>query len=177
MGRFPGRTLTGVVALAVAATLTACGSSSATASAAANAAPGRLSVVAVEDFWGSIAKQLGGDHVEVKSLIASPDTDPHDYEPTPRDARALAAAKVVITNGIGYDGWADKLLAANRVSGRAVIDVGDLVGSKDGDNPHQWYSPAAVDKVIAQIAAEYKKLDPADAADFDRQRTAFETTA
>src|SRR4051794_22369556 len=117
MGRFPGRTLTGLVALAVVAALTACGSSSATSSAAA-AAPRRLPVVAVEDFWGSIAKQLGGDYVEVESLIANPDTDPHDYEPTPRDARALASAKLVITNGIGYDGWADKLLAANRMSGR-----------------------------------------------------------
>jgi zinc/manganese transport system substrate-binding protein len=138
---------------------------------------GKVAVVAAEDFWGSIAKQLGGSHATVSSLIANPDTDPHDYEPTAGDGRVVASARFVITNGIGYDPWSDKLLAANPVSGRAVLKVGDLVGLKEGDNPHQWYSPDTVDKVIAAITAQYKKLDPTDAAYFDEQRTNFETTA
>ena len=50
---------------------------------------------------------------------------------------------MAIVNGIGYDTWASKLLAANPSSGRVVLDVGGLLGLKEGDNPHQWYSPPA----------------------------------
>ena len=75
------------------------------------------------------------------SIIVNPDTDPHSYEPTPSDARTMAGAKIAIVNGIGYDKWASQLLAANPVSGRTVLDVGDVLGLKEGDNPHQWYSP------------------------------------
>jgi zinc/manganese transport system substrate-binding protein len=112
----------------------------------------------------------------VTSLITNPDTDPHDYEPTPGDGREIASAEFVIVNGIGYDPWADKLLSANPVSGRRVVKVGDVVGLEEGDNPHQWYSPDAVEKVITQITAAYKKLRPADAAYFDQQHDAFEST-
>jgi zinc/manganese transport system substrate-binding protein len=124
--------------------------------------------------WGSIAAQVGGSRVRVRSLVDNPATDPHDYEPTPADARAVANARVVVVNGIGYDPWADRLLGGSH---RAVVRVGDLVGLKPGDNPHQWYSPAAVDKVVAALADQFKAADPAHAADYDRQRTAFETEA
>src|SRR5690348_16196797 len=67
----------------------------------------KLAVVAAEGFWGSIAGQLGGTLAEVDSIVTNPNTDPHDYEPTPADARALASAELVIVNGIGYDPWAD----------------------------------------------------------------------
>src|SRR5215469_15847542 len=64
---------------------------------------GKITVVAAENFWGSIAGQLGGDHVQLTSIITNPQTDPHDYEPTPADARTVASAQLVIVNGIGYD--------------------------------------------------------------------------
>src|SRR5436853_2306006 len=89
-----------------------------------------LKVVAAENFWGSIAAQLGGDRVQVTSVITSPATDPHDYEPTAVDARTIAGAQLLIENGAGYDPWARKLAAANPVRGRIVLDVGDLVGVK-----------------------------------------------
>src|SRR5438105_3095775 len=152
--------------------LSACGSSSSSSTSSS----GKLAVVAAENFWGSIATQLGGDRVEVTSLITNPDTDPHDYEPTPGDGREIASARLVIVNRIGYDPWADKLLSANRASGRDVVKVGDLVGLKEGDNPHQWYSPETVEKVISQITAEYKKRRPADAAYFDQQHEKFESS-
>jgi zinc/manganese transport system substrate-binding protein len=135
----------------------------------------RLQVVAAESFWGSIASQLGGDRVHVTSVIANPATDPHDYEPTAADARTMAGAKLAIVNGIGYDPWAGKLLAANPVHGRVVLTVGDLVGLEPGRNPHRWYSPADVQNVIDRIARDYAKLDPKDAAYFKRQKARFET--
>jgi zinc/manganese transport system substrate-binding protein len=134
----------------------------------------KITVVAAENFWGSIAAQLGGDHVTVTSIINSPSIDPHDYEPTPADGREIATARFVIANGIGYDPWAAKLVAANPNPQRTVLTVGDLVGRKDGDNPHRWYSPDDVQKVISRITADYQRIDPADADYFDRQKQNYE---
>jgi zinc/manganese transport system substrate-binding protein len=134
-----------------------------------------LQVVAAENVWGSIASQLGGSRVHVTSVIASPATDPHDYEPTAADARTMAGAQLAIVNGIGYDPWAGKLIAANPVHGRVVLTVGDLLGLEPGANPHRWYSPTDVQKVIDQIARDYTKLDPKNATSFEQQKRRFET--
>src|SRR5881392_3604410 len=109
----------------LAALLLAVGAGGSAASLSASEAGGGLPVVAAENFWGSIAAQLGGDKVHVTSVITSPATDPHDYEPTAADARTLAGAQMAIVNGIGYDPWAGKLIAANPVHGRVVLTVGD----------------------------------------------------
>jgi zinc/manganese transport system substrate-binding protein len=137
---------------------------------------GPLRVVAAENFWGSIATQLGGDKVGVESIITNPDTDPHDYDPSATDARALANANVVIENGIGYDPWVSKLLAADHVSDQHVINVGTLVGVADGGNPHRWYNPTDVHTVIAAITAAYEAADPDDASYFATQQRNYETT-
>lgn len=134
-------------------------------------------MVAAENFWGSIAAQLGGDRVTVTSIIDSPDADPHDYEPTTADGRAIATADLVLVNGIGYDTWASRLAAANPVDGRTLLTVGDLVGVADGGNPHRWYNPADVRAVVAEITRDYQRIDPADSAYFGQQKAAFETTA
>jgi zinc/manganese transport system substrate-binding protein len=135
-----------------------------------------LRVVAAENFWGSIAAQLGGARVRVQSIIVNPDTDPHSYEPSAQDARTIADAQLTIVNGIGYDEWASHLLAADSASGRERLDVGGVLGLKTGENPHQWYSPAHVHAVIAAIVAGYDRLDPADVGYFAQRRRAFETT-
>src|SRR5438876_1525673 len=159
----------GWAALGVGLTLLLAGCGNGTDTAAATSpSPGSsgsavLTVVAAENFWGSIAAQLGGSHVAVTSIISNPDTDPHTYEPTTGDARTVASAKYVIVNGVGYDPWAPKLLAAQPSPGRRVLTVGDLVGVKEGGNPHRWYSPGDVGRVIDQITSDYKALDPADA--------------
>jgi zinc/manganese transport system substrate-binding protein len=157
--------------LVAAALLAGCGGSG----AATSASSGRLNVVAAEDFWGSIAAQLGGDRVQVTSIVTNPAADPHDYEPSSEDARTMASSQMAIVNGIGYDEWASKLLAANPASSRVELSVGDVLGLEDGDNPHQWYSPASVHEVIDRIVADYKGADPGNDRYFDRRRTAFET--
>lgn len=138
---------------------------------------GKIQVVVAESFWGSIAAQLGGDRVEVTSIITRPGIDPHGYEPTPKDGRAIAGAHYVVFNGLGYDTWASKAVDANPASNRRVLDIGALLGLHDGDNPHRWYFPGDVDRVIAQMTADYKAIAPGDAAYFDQQRDAFESTA
>jgi zinc/manganese transport system substrate-binding protein len=142
----------------------------------AQAGPGgRISVVAAENFWGSIAAQLGGDRVTVTSIVTNPDTDPHSYEATARDGRTFAAAQFVVVNGVGYDPWATSLLAADPTTGRTVLDVGKLVGIPAGGNPHRWYDPEDVDKVIGQIASDYARIDPKDATYFRGRMISFST--
>jgi zinc/manganese transport system substrate-binding protein len=158
--------------------LAACSTSSPTTSGTAGATAGgrHITVVATINAWGSIAAQLGGTRVQETSLITNPATDPHAYEPTPTDARVVAGAGVVIQNGIGYDSWAAKMLAANPVPGRAVLDVGKLVGIADGGNPHRWYSPTDVRAVVDQITADYAKTDPSGKGYFEQRKAAFLTT-
>jgi zinc/manganese transport system substrate-binding protein len=133
----------------------------------------KLAVVATINAWGSIASQLGGDRVQATSIITNPDTDPHSYEPSAADARTVADAKVVVENGIGYDAWADKMLASNPNPQRTVVSVGDTVGVAEGGNPHQWYSPDSVTKVANAITAAFKKADPNDSSYFDQQNQQF----
>jgi zinc/manganese transport system substrate-binding protein len=170
--RRSARTFLALAALALAsgATLTACASGS-----AATGARGAIAVVAAENSWGSIARQLGGTHVNVTSIITNPNTDPHVYEPTAQDARAMATAEVVIVNGIGYDPWTTHLLAADPSPGRVVLNVGSLAGIPEGGNPHRWYSPDNVHQVIEQIAADYARVDPAEAPYYAQRKQAFET--
>jgi zinc/manganese transport system substrate-binding protein len=144
-------------------------------SSAVGADPNKLQVVAAESFWGSLAAQVGGDRVQVASIVHKPATDPHDYEPTAADARRMAIAKLAVVNGVGYDPWAQKLLDANPVGGRIVLTVGKLVGAPDGGNPHRWYSPADVQQVIAALTADYTRLDPKDAAYFAAQKARLES--
>ena len=134
-----------------------------------------LNVVAGENFWGSIAAQLGGSHVSVTSIVSDPNADPHQYESNNNDARAFAQAQYVILNGAGYDDWGQQLVTANPVSGRKVFTVATLLGKKDGDNPHMWYNPDYVELVANQITKDYRSLDPKDSTYFTNERQAFET--
>ena len=92
--------------------------------------------------YGDIARQIGGAQVAVTSILTNPDQDPHEFEASPSTARAFADAAVIIVNGAGYDGWAEKLLSASPAASRAVVVVAALVHKTAGDNPHVWYDPA-----------------------------------
>jgi zinc/manganese transport system substrate-binding protein len=164
----------GAMAMAL-LTLTGCATTPGDADPTGSSGP-VINVVAAENVWGSLAEQLGGSRVKVTSIINNPDADPHDYEPTAADGRAIAAADLVIINGVGYDAWAGKLADANPVADRTTITVGDLAGAKEGDNPHRWYNPDDVRKVIDEITASYQKIDAAGAAFFDSQHDAVLAT-
>jgi zinc/manganese transport system substrate-binding protein len=127
---------------------------------------GPVRVVAVENFWGSLAEQLGGDRAEVTSIISNPDADPHDYEPTAADARTIASAQLLVVNGVGYDTWASRTAAANPSAGRVLLDVGELLGVPVDGNPHRWYCPDDVRAVVTRITADLAALAPASAAYF-----------
>ncbi len=172
----PRRGLATVVAVLAVPLAVACSTAGSAVNVQATGSSGTIDVVAAENFWGSIASQLGGKYVHVTSIITNPNTDPHSYEPTAADARAMAGAQLVVENGIGYDPWVARLLAANGGT-QPVVNVGAVVGVADGGNPHRWYNPADVRQVVSQLTAEYRKLDPADAGYFDQQRARFENAS
>lgn len=134
-----------------------------------------IKVEACENFWGSLASQLGGSKVSVHSVVTDPNADPHEYETSIADARAFAEADLVILNGAGYDTWGQKLLDANSSSHRQVLNIAQLVGRNPGDNPHFWYNPTYAVAAADEITAEYKAIDAGDASYFDQQRAAFTT--
>ena len=125
-----------------------------------NPASHKLQIVAAENFWGSLATQLGGDRVQVTSIVSDPNADPHEYSSNTTTARQFAAARYVILNGAGYDSWSNKLLSAQTSSGRKVLTIASLVGKKEGDNPHFWYSPSYVNQAIVQMDKDLIALDP-----------------
>jgi zinc/manganese transport system substrate-binding protein len=136
--------------------------------------PKVVNVVAGENFWADIIAQIGGNHVKVSSIISDPNTDPHEYESDARDAASLARAKFVLTNGLGYDDFMDKLLSASPSSGRDVLSVQKILNVTGSDpNPHIWYDTARLPEVATAIAAELGKLDPADSAAFTTNVQAF----
>ncbi|CAI8696909.1 metal ABC transporter solute-binding protein [Burkholderia pyrrocinia] len=132
-----------------------------------------VNVVAAENFYGDVAAQIGGRHVAVTSILSNPDQDPHLFEASPKTARALQHAQVVIYNGADYDPWMGKLLGASKQAKRATIVVADLVGKKAGDNPHLWYDPATMPAAARAIAAELGRADPANKADYDANLQKF----
>jgi zinc/manganese transport system substrate-binding protein len=129
-------------------------------------AESQITVVAAENFYGDIARQIGGDRISVTSIMTNPDQDPHLFETTPGIVRQLAGAQIVILNGANYDPWMEKLLAAAPRPGRTVIGAAQLVGRNPGDNPHLWYDPATMPAVANALAAALTKADSAHASDY-----------
>ena len=151
--------LSGIVSCAA---LSAC----AAAPSTGGDARGRIAVVAVERVYADVAKQIGGDAVSVATILERPDADPHEYEPTTRDADAIARADVVVENGLGYDAFVDKLIRASPRDGRIVIDAGDLNGHRIGDNPHVWYEMPTLRALARRLADEFARRRPRDTAPF-----------
>jgi zinc/manganese transport system substrate-binding protein len=143
---------------------------------AASAAAEPVNVLAAENFYGDVAEQIGGSDVRVLSILKNPDQDPHMFEVSPSTARAVAGAKLVIYNGVDYDPWMDKLLAASPSKDRTVILAAYLMHKKSGDNPHLWYDPAIMIAVATAIATQLGETDPAHKADYQRNLTAFEAS-
>jgi zinc/manganese transport system substrate-binding protein len=135
-----------------------------------------VSLVAAENFYGDVARQVGGTHVQVTSILRNPAEDPHLFEASPSVARALSNARIVVYNGIDYDPWVPKLLGATHGSNRLTIVVADLVGKHVGDNPHIWYDPPTMRAYAERLTTDLEQVDPADRADYQRGLAAFEAS-
>ncbi|WP_250517817.1 zinc ABC transporter substrate-binding protein [Caballeronia sp. INDeC2] len=137
------------------------------------AAASPIKIVAAENFYGDVARQIGGSHVEVVSILSNPDQDPHLFEASPSVGRSLANAKIVVYNGADYDPWMDKLLSASKAANRQTLVVGQLLQKRSGDNPHLWYDPSAIPTYAKQLASSLKRRDPSHAADYTKNLDTF----
>jgi zinc/manganese transport system substrate-binding protein len=133
-----------------------------------------IKIVAAENFYGDIAKQIGGPDVAVTSILSNPDQDPHLFELSPSVARDVSATRIVIYNGIDYDPWMEKLLGAARSDDRKTIVVADLIGKKIGDNPHIWYDPETVSALVKKLSDTLIAEDLANKAGYEQRLARFE---
>ncbi len=138
---------------------------------AAPASAETLNVVASFTVLADVVKHVGGDHVNVSSLVG-PNGDPHEFEPSPADAKTLNAAKVVFVSGEGLEGWMDRLISASGYKGTPVVaseGINTRTMVDDGKtvtDPHVWNSPVNVKIWVANIEKALSAADPVDAADF-----------
>ncbi|KDN75851.1 ABC transporter substrate-binding protein [Streptomyces olindensis] len=157
------------------ALLAGCGSSSDPADG--KSAPARVAVVASTNVYGDIVRDIGGDRVDVTSIISDPDQDPHSYEADTQNQLALSKAKVVVENGGGYDDFVDRMLKSGHNDSAEVINavrVSGRTAPKGGElNEHVWYDFPTVAKVADRIAAALGKADPDGAAAFEKNAAAF----
>ncbi len=135
-----------------------------------------IRIVAAENFYGDIARQIGGANVAVTSILTNPDQDPHEFEASPSTAQTLADARLVICNGADYDPWAVKLLSASPSPSREIIVVATLAHKQAGDNPHVWYEPGTASALASALAETFAKLDPAHRGDYARRLASFRTS-
>jgi zinc/manganese transport system substrate-binding protein len=147
------------------------GQPSATTNAACPAQP--VAVLAVENFYGNLVQQLGGQCVNVNVILSDPDADPHAFQPTAGDIRSFQTAALVVLNGLGYDDFADK--AVGTLSKQpAIVRAGDVLGLQVGANPHVWYSAGYVDQLKTAITGKLKQLAPDASSYFDTQAAAVD---
>ncbi len=134
-----------------------------------------IQAVGAETQYADVIAQIGGRYVHVTAIESDPNTDPHSFEISARIATAIAAANLVVENGLGYDSWADKIIAAAPNAARRVINVQRLRGLPDDSfNPHLWYDPATMPEVAKAVATDLAALQPDHAAYFAANETTFE---
>lgn len=144
----------------------------------------RLRAVATFSILGDLVRQVGGDAVDVTTLVG-PDADAHGYSPAPGDSRTLAAAGIVVVNGLGFEGWLDRLIRASGAKASVVVasdGVATIGGRHDhrhggeggrdaaapNPDPHAWQSVPNAKVYVANIRDGLAKADPVHASDYAR---------
>jgi zinc/manganese transport system substrate-binding protein len=143
----------------------------------AEASSASVTVVASTDVWGDIAATVGGEKVNVSSLLKSPDQDPHTYTASARDELAVSKADVVVENGGGYDDFMRQLVAATKADPAVIdaVDVSGLTAHGGEPNEHVWYDLHAAEKVARAMAAAFGKADPAHTAYYVSNAGSFDS--
>jgi zinc/manganese transport system substrate-binding protein len=177
------RTRSGLLAaalpLAAALLASACSSSSSSpaatgGSSSAAASTAKITAIGAENEYADVIAQVGGQYVQVSSIMSNPDTDPHTFEASPAIAREMTSAKLIVQNGVGYDDWATTIENADPSDSRQVINVQQLLGLPDStSNPHLWYKLATMPAVASAIAAGLGQIDPAHASYYKANAAKF----
>ena len=157
------RAVAGVAAASMLVAVAACGTSKDNKTAGGEGGNGTIEVVASINQWGSVAKDLGGSHVDVTNIMTKTNVEAHDYEPTSQDVAKFGTAKVAVVNGAAYDPWASKAASATKAT---LVTAAETAGIKEGDNPHVWFSAKVRNNTADAITAAYQKADPSHKDDY-----------
>ena len=157
------RAVAGVAAASMLVAVAACGTSKDNKTAGGEGGSGTIEVVASINQWGSVAKDLGGSHVDVTNIMTKTNVEAHDYEPTSQDVAKFGTAKVAVVNGADYDPWASKAASATKAT---LVTAAETAGIKEGDNPHVWFSAKVRNNTADAITAAYQKADPSHKDDY-----------
>jgi zinc/manganese transport system substrate-binding protein len=173
-GRGNGRRPLAVLLLAVLAAVVATVVAACSGGASAASNGGKIVAVGAENEYADVISQVGGKYVQSNAIMSNPNTDPHTFEASIAVAREVGSARLVVQNGVGYDGFMNTIESAAADSGRTVIDVQQLLKLPDDTpNPHLWYDPATMPKVAGALAAALSAVQPAHAAYFKANAAAF----
>lgn len=146
-----------------------------TTAAAPSASPASsIKIVAAENFYGDVARQIGGDRISVMSIMSDPNVNPSEYESNAEYARAVADADLVIENGGGYDAWMDRLISASPNGSRIVLKALDLAVRRLQGSEHVWYSVDNIQAVAIAISRILERIVPQSAAVFSSNDRAFQ---
>ncbi|WP_421995232.1 metal ABC transporter solute-binding protein, Zn/Mn family [Reyranella sp.] len=147
------------------------------------AAGDRPKVVATFSILGDLVRQVAGDRVELAVLVG-PDSDAHAYQPRPADARQLADAQVMVSNGLGFEGWIERLAKAAPFRGRAIVastgvatlEAASLPGHAHahGPDPHCWQDVGRTRRYVETIVAGLAAADPPGAAGYRERGAAYD---
>jgi zinc/manganese transport system substrate-binding protein len=147
------------------------------------AAQNKLRTVATFSILGNLVAEVAGDMAEVAVLVGA-DIDAHTYQPRPTDARSLAEARVLVSNGLGFEGWIDRLAKAAPFKGRAIVATADVPtleaaptpghNHAHGPDPHCWQDVGRVRQYVTNIAKGLAEADPANAAHYRDRADAFD---
>lgn len=164
--------------LAVAVVACQLGSSGPSPSSGAAGSPAQasLKVVATTTIFSDIVQSVGGSRVAASSIIPA-GVGPEDYEPKPDDAKKLADAQLIVSNGVGLDDFLEKLLASGTAgqTPRLVLGEGIPTLTEDGEeNPHFWLDPSLVRQYyVPRIVAKLSELDPTGKATYDANAATY----
>ncbi|MFN8787810.1 MAG: metal ABC transporter solute-binding protein, Zn/Mn family [Neisseriaceae bacterium] len=132
-----------------------------------------INIVAAENFYGELAKEIGGNQVSVQSIISNPDADPHLFTTSLSTSKAIGQAQIIIYNGADYDSWINQMIARVDKKKVTIINVANLVGVKSGQNPHLWYKPETFPKLAKVLADKISEINPSQAKEVNQNLTTF----
>jgi zinc/manganese transport system substrate-binding protein len=159
------------MAAATALLATACSSATATSNTGGTDS---IQAIGAENEYANVIQQIGGKYVQATAIMSNPNTDPHTFEASPAVAREISNASLIVQNGVGYDTWASDIEKAVPASSRKIVNVQQLLGLPDSTpNPHLWYNPTTMPKVVTAIANDLAAIQPAHASYFKANAAKF----
>ena len=129
----------------------------------------QIKVVSTLESWASLAREIGGNDVEVQSIITNPDTDISAFKPSSKDLQKLYSAQVVVSNGAGYDSW----IAKHTSKSSEIVNAASTVGALNGDNPYLWFSKDARNEMASSICNAFSKVLPSKKKVFAKSHKKF----